>query len=199
MSDRPHSYAEEYGDPLGPARKPTASFERKRELWQRQIVADKDLLPTHRIVGIAISWHFNRQNGIGWPGIRKLMKLTNFAKQTVVRAIDALHTRGHVEITRTKSGNRHNANRYTLLIKSETRAEINGSVGRPRVLPQSTPRVLSQSRTHVLPQSRTEPPIEPTNKPPNEPPKPYPSDKAAAGASAAPKGFDQDATGVSLK
>ena len=45
MSDRPHSYAEEYGDPLGPARKPTASFERKRELWQRQIVADKDLLP----------------------------------------------------------------------------------------------------------------------------------------------------------
>jgi hypothetical protein len=89
------------------------SFEAFREAWQRHIVANKKLLGTAKLVGIAISWHFNRkEGGRAWPSINMLMKLTGFSNHTVIAATKSLEAHGYSRVIRSKSGRRNNANRY---------------------------------------------------------------------------------------
>src|SRR5262245_43759483 len=77
------------------------AFERDKEQWHRQLIADRTLLQSDLRVGIAISWHMNRQQGgLAWPGIRKLAKLTGLSKPTVIGAINRLAPAGHVSIYR---------------------------------------------------------------------------------------------------
>jgi hypothetical protein len=45
-------------------------FEKFKEDWQRQLMADSTLSPVTLRVGIAISWHMNRKKGgLAFPGM----------------------------------------------------------------------------------------------------------------------------------
>ena len=48
-------------------------FEKFKEDWQRQLMADSTLSPVTFRVGIAISWHMNRKKGgLAFPGMARL-------------------------------------------------------------------------------------------------------------------------------
>jgi hypothetical protein len=63
------------------------SFESFREQWQRQVMADCDLRPSHKLVCMALSLHFNRnEGGAAWPSFETLADLTGQARRTIIRA-----------------------------------------------------------------------------------------------------------------
>jgi hypothetical protein len=100
-------------------------FERDRERWQRQVLADKTLRPSSKVVAIAISWHLNRETCNAWPGIRKLMKLTGLARRTVDNALLVLEAAAHVVIDKDYDDYRfyNPANRYLPVLHPEPASE----------------------------------------------------------------------------
>ena len=103
------------------------SFERFREDWQRQLVADRNLLDSDLRVALAIGWHLNRdKKGWAWPGMRTLAKLTSFSKKTVVLATGRLEAKGYLRIVRSRKGNRRVANHYLPTLVNAARQHAPG-------------------------------------------------------------------------
>jgi hypothetical protein len=92
-------------------------FERTKEMWQRQIIADLKLTSGTKLVGIAISWHLNRNSRLAWPGINTLARLTSTSRDTVKRAIKQLEKGGHVGVDRSRVAGKNAANRYRPVLK----------------------------------------------------------------------------------
>jgi DNA-binding transcriptional regulator YhcF (GntR family) len=94
-------------------------FEKCKELWQRQILADSNLTHATRNVAIAISVHLNRNSRIAWPGRVRLAKMVAVTVKTVQRAIAELERAGHLHVLRSRNGVKSNANRYVPILKRE--------------------------------------------------------------------------------
>jgi hypothetical protein len=103
------------------------SLEVFRERWQRQLVADKKILLSDLKVALAIAWHINRDERRAWPGTRTLQELTGLSRPTVISATMRLEKALHLEIYRSRSGNRRNANRYRPLLKARGAASTNST------------------------------------------------------------------------
>jgi DNA-binding MarR family transcriptional regulator len=98
--------------------KPLA-FEKFKEDWQRQVMADPTLSPVTFRVSIAISWHMNRkQSGLAWPGMARLAQMVRTTPRTVIRATKQLEAKGHLRIIRSRQRERRGLNRYMPLMKS---------------------------------------------------------------------------------
>jgi hypothetical protein len=97
------------------------SFESFREQWQRQVLADSKLRPSYKLVCMAISLHFNRnENGAAWPGFETLAELTGQGRRTIIRATKEVERRGHLRINRARKDNGGSlSNRYFALLKDE--------------------------------------------------------------------------------
>jgi hypothetical protein len=101
--------------------KAKGAFDRARDDFQKQIIADPAIPANFLKVAIAISLNFSRKqfmrgNGlVAWPGIeRTLAPLTGLSPRTVMRAVQWLEKRGHVQVTRKKN----RANNYFPLRKA---------------------------------------------------------------------------------
>jgi hypothetical protein len=95
-------------------RKKPMPFEAFRELWQWQLMDDRELTPADLRVGIAISWYANRQTGLAWPSVATLAENVHVCTRTVIRAVECLEKRSHLRIVRRKRW----SNRYQLVLKS---------------------------------------------------------------------------------
>jgi hypothetical protein len=62
-------------------------FEACREYWQRQFCADRGLLPSAKVVLVAISWHLNRETRTAWPSLRSLAEYSGMATSSVERLV----------------------------------------------------------------------------------------------------------------
>jgi Helix-turn-helix domain len=143
---------------------PLPSFEGLRERWQRQVLADCELRPSHKLVCMAISLHFNRnENGAAWPGFETLAKLSGLDRSTIIRATKAVEGRGHLRINRARKDNGGSlSNRYFALLKDEgvvsprhqgvASCDPGGGLGDTRGVAWVTPEPLTEPLT--------EPPIE---------------------------------------
>jgi hypothetical protein len=88
-------------------------FERFKEGWSRQVLANRRLVESSIRVAWAISFHLNRNSRDAWPGIPTLAKLTGYSERQVIRALDQLEEERHVQIKRTRG----RVNRYALMLQ----------------------------------------------------------------------------------
>jgi Helix-turn-helix domain len=135
---------------------------KRREHWQRQIVADTTAPASAVRVAMAISWHMSRKHyGLAWPSITRLAKLTALHERTVIRAIKWLEAAKHLEVRRT---GRRVANRYMPIVRQLGMSPITDkavSVASDKAVPPPSDKAMS-------PEPSNEPPIEPSNKPKRE-------------------------------
>jgi hypothetical protein len=89
-------------------------FEAFREQWQRQVCADRDLLPSARVVLCVLCLYLNRGTRTAWPSLRKLAKDTGMSRSSVNRLVKAAESRGHLHIT---CGNACAPNVYSPVVK----------------------------------------------------------------------------------
>jgi Helix-turn-helix domain len=122
-------------------------FESYREHWQRLVLADRGLLPTAKVILMALSLYVNRERRAAWPGMRLLAKNTGLSPSTVARSVQAAANRGHLRIT---SEDGHNVYTPTLTVSSE----------RNGLSPPDETCVYHPSETEPL----TEPPTEPLSR-----------------------------------
>jgi hypothetical protein len=108
--------------------KPRPSIEALREQWHRQLIADADLTVSILKVALAIGFHLNRnRGGWAWPGIQTIAKIAHVDRRTVMRATAWLSDRGHLQVVRTRLGQRNLANHYRPILK-QTAASAPGPV-----------------------------------------------------------------------
>jgi hypothetical protein len=154
-------------------------FEKFREDWQRQIIADPELSFVTVRVGLAISWHMNgKKGGLAWPGMKLLALLARTTPRTVIRATKHMEANGHLRIVRTHTEQRRGLNRYTPLLRNAvTRDTHNPSLGSDQATSPPSDKALSPSSDQAV---SHKPPIEP----PTEPPREHPAYTASVGTDA---------------
>jgi hypothetical protein len=98
------------------------SLEKLREQSQRGLMQDPAASDSALRVLIAIGWHMNRKHeGLAWPSIATLAKITRLHPRTVIRAEQWLEASGYLEVKRSPRGSRQ-ANRYRLLPPTSDKA-----------------------------------------------------------------------------
>lgn len=65
-------------------------FAHDRREWLREVMADKDIEPLHRLIGVAIGLRINHATEDAWPGIPKIAADVGASPRTVLRAIEVL-------------------------------------------------------------------------------------------------------------
>jgi hypothetical protein len=115
-ADRDMSVEDEtYSEP--PAKASRDRFTADKLRWIEQMVTDAELKPLARIVGVVLATkHLNRKTGEAWPAIGTLAALVGRGVTQVTDALDALEKAGHLEISRTKGGQKQ-TNRYRPVLK----------------------------------------------------------------------------------
>jgi hypothetical protein len=73
-------------------------FEAYREHWQRQFCADRDLLPSAKVVLCVLCLYLNRETRTAWPSLRTLAKNVRMAKSSIERLVLIAEERGHLQI-----------------------------------------------------------------------------------------------------
>jgi DNA replication protein DnaD len=84
-------------------------FERYRETWSRQVLADTEL--SHRAARVAsfLVWYINRTSRTAFPSRSEIAKGTGIDRDNVRKDINKLVARGHLQIRRPeKRGQRNN-------------------------------------------------------------------------------------------
>jgi Helix-turn-helix domain len=83
-------------------------FEKFRETWSRQVLADKEL--THRAARVAsyLVWHLNRTSRAAFPSRSEIAKGTGIDRADVLKDIKQLIARGHLQIRRPERRARRN-------------------------------------------------------------------------------------------
>jgi Helix-turn-helix domain len=146
-------------------------FEAYREHWQRQFCADRDLLPSAKVVLCVLWLYLNRETRTAWPSLRTLAKDTGMAPSSIDRLVRIAEKRGHLQITHGDSHSR-TANTYTPILKQpEGLSDLDGTVPTPEARGLSrldgTPCPIQTGQT--VPHWGTEPLNEPLNEPLKEP------------------------------
>jgi hypothetical protein len=142
-------------------------FEAHREHWQRQFCADRDLLPSAKVVLFALCWYLNRETRTAWPSLRTLAKNVGMAPSSIERLVRIAEERGHLQIAHGDSHSR-TANTYTPILKQpEALSDLDGTVPIPKLGELSdldrTPCPIQTGQTvpHYGTEPLNEPPIEP--------------------------------------
>lgn len=105
-------------------------FEKFKEDWQRQLMANSTLSPVTLRVGIAISWHMNRKKGgLAFPGMAQLARIARTTPRTVIRATKQLEANGYLRIIRTHQQERRGLNRYVPLLNSSVSSTSSMTTG----------------------------------------------------------------------
>lgn len=65
-------------------------FAEDRRDWMRMVIGDRDLEPTHRLIGVAIALRINHETEKSWPSIKTIAADTATSPRTVIRAIKVL-------------------------------------------------------------------------------------------------------------
>ena len=140
------------------------SFEAFKETWQLQIAADKSLPAGALRVALAISAHMNRkQNGLAWPGYKRLQRILGIGRSTVIRSVKRFEKAGHLSVKRQRNGSKNAPNEYQPKLKGSVTA----------MTPPPHPPGVTDDIT-LMSQLRHPPSViavkpEPLNEPPNEP------------------------------
>ena len=83
--------------PLSQERK--GVFEADRERWLREILADRDLLLSTKVILFALSLYLNRETRTCWPSYGRLAKDTGLSPATALRAVRLAERRGYLRIS----------------------------------------------------------------------------------------------------
>src|ERR687885_1827691 len=75
------------------------------------LVADADLSPSARCVGIALVNFLNRKTGLCCPSYETLAKASGFKRRATINAVNELEAAGWISIARTRG--RTNTNTFT--------------------------------------------------------------------------------------
>jgi DNA-binding MarR family transcriptional regulator len=143
-------------------------FEKFREDWQRQIIADPELSFVTVRVALVISWHMNgKKGGLAWPGMKRLALIARTTPRTVIRATKSLEAAGYLRIIRSHQEKRRGRNHYTPLLKRFEQKRSNPSPGSDQAMSLGGDQVLSPGSDQAM---SHKPPIEPPTKPPREHP-----------------------------
>jgi len=86
-------------------------FAKNRREWIRHVMADGDILPTYRLIAIAIALRVNYRTEKSWPSTKRIAEDTATGLRTVIRAIKFLEDKKLLEVTHRKRG----VNRYEML------------------------------------------------------------------------------------
>jgi Helix-turn-helix domain len=93
-------------------------LEKRRQDWQRQLIADTTLALSDLKVAVAITWYFNRTTGEAFPAMATLAKETGYCERTIIRSVKRLEARGHLYVKRdSRRGDRRGVNRYVPILK----------------------------------------------------------------------------------
>jgi hypothetical protein len=93
-------------------------FEKFKEAWQFQIVADHNLSAHTLRVAFVIGSHLNRDSREAWPGMAVLIRRTGVARNTVIRSIQRLEVAEHLRVVRSRATSGKNfVNHYQPLLK----------------------------------------------------------------------------------
>jgi hypothetical protein len=147
-------------------------FEKFREDWQRQIIADPALSFVTVRVGLVISWHMNgKKGGLAWPGMKRLALIARTTPRSVIRATESLEDQGHLRILRTHAEQRRGLNRYTPVLRNAVSRDSDNEHKPSPPSDQATSlpsdKALSPSSDQAM---SHKPPIEPPIEPPREHP-----------------------------
>lgn len=91
----------------------------------RSALAESDLPPTLRHVGLTLSLHMNERGGSAFPSHTTLARETGLHRATVIKALGDLEARGYVE--REPGGGRGHTTTYRATVPAETVAHDDGS------------------------------------------------------------------------
>lgn len=78
--------------------------------WLEQVAADRELPHVAARLAIVLSQFFNNQTGEAWPTQQTLATRLGITDRAVRNSLDALHSQGHLHVTR--GVGRKNPNRY---------------------------------------------------------------------------------------
>lgn len=100
-------------------RKGFSCFAEEKDMWVKQILADRMLSPTAKNIGVAISIHMNSIHKEAWPSHSRLARMCGVAKRTSERATRELERAGHLRVTHRSntlaSGNEPRSNLYEMV------------------------------------------------------------------------------------
>jgi hypothetical protein len=97
--------------------KRTKEFSETRFVWLDQVLADRKLPASSFKVAFYLSQQFNEsRDGMAWPGLKTMANAVGLSKGGTFKAVQRLHTRGHLEVEWGRRGKGH-SNRYWWIIK----------------------------------------------------------------------------------
>jgi hypothetical protein len=112
-------------------------FEKFKETWQFQIVADHNLSAHTLRVAFVIGSHLNRNSREAWPGIAALMRRTRVSRRTVIRSIQRLEAAEHLRVVRSRAaGGKNSVNHYQPLLKRHRNADQGDAQNDTTLVPQ---------------------------------------------------------------
>ena len=95
-------------------------FEKFKQTWLFQIVADHNLSAHTLRVAYVISSHLNRNTRGAWPGIAALMRHTRVSRSAVIRSIQRLEAAGHLRVVRSRTARGKNSVNHYLPVLSHS-------------------------------------------------------------------------------
>ncbi len=91
-------------------------FTKTKFVWIDQVMRDKLLLSSAKVVVYVISQHINIESGEAFPSTETIAEWGGLAPSCVRKALKALADSGHLEVQWGKRGRGH-PNRYRMIIK----------------------------------------------------------------------------------
>ena len=89
------------------------SFEKFKEQWLKQVMADKELPLTAFHLCFVISTYMNRkEGGEAYPSLETLAREAGMSRRWVIVLTKHVEDRGHLEIRRSRLGRKNVSNRY---------------------------------------------------------------------------------------
>jgi hypothetical protein len=126
----------------------SGSLEELRERWQRQLArAQHELGAKTALIGLAISWHLNRQTGMAFPGLSTLAALTGVSHRTARRAVAKLVAAGHMTRTQIRKGT---PNHYRAILKDGDAITATPTRDKAMTLPQPITATPTRDRAVTL-------------------------------------------------
>lgn len=86
-------------------------FAKNRRDWIRHVMGNGDILPTYRLIGIAVALRINHRTEKSWPSTKRIAEDTATGLRTVIRAVKFFEAQKLLRVTHRKRG----VNRYEML------------------------------------------------------------------------------------
>ena len=127
-------------------------FEKFKQTWLFQIVADHNLSAHTLRVAYVISSHLNRNTRGAWPGITALMRRTRVSRSTVIRSIQRLEAAGHLRAVRNRTAcGKNSVNHYLPVLCHSCDTTLVSKLRHHPSVTATTPEPLTQPLIEPLP------------------------------------------------